>query len=285
MKKSVKRFSPTRATVSLTKTTIGDDQIRPLKTFQQDAGATQRTATIVSRRLSEVPMQDSTTSLHSSSTSSSNLRKASEAAEAHVPARRVLRRNVKEIPISVPIPARRQEGERRGSRQDNYSAGYDRYDEDGKMGQSFITSSLEALPNERHNDSPEPTQYPIDSLDDAANETIDESDRLPCPNCGRKFAGEDRLEKHAKACSKLKPRKVFDTTKARTKGTELEQYVNRKPKVDGVKKEGDKPVKPAKSGWRVKHDNFIKMVRSNRGGGDAGGEPVSYEPDPDLVLW
>ncbi|KAJ3058623.1 Zinc finger C2HC domain-containing protein 1C, partial [Podochytrium sp. JEL0797] len=48
-------------------------------------------------------------------------------------------------------------------------------------------------------------------------------DRVACHNCNRKFA-QDRLERHVNACSKMKQRKVFDTTKARVKGTELEQY-------------------------------------------------------------
>lgn len=54
----------------------------------------------------------------------------------------------------------------------------------------------------------------------------------PCLICKRKFADESRLEKHMVACSKTqKPRKVFDATKARVRGTELEKYV-----VTGKKK-------------------------------------------------
>ncbi|KAJ3213124.1 Zinc finger C2HC domain-containing protein 1C [Dinochytrium kinnereticum] len=162
---------------------------------------------------------------------------------------------------------------------------------DHRSGQSFVTASLEELPRDRGYDSPEPppAQYPIDLVEDGDAENFEEMERLPCPHCGRKFLGEDRLDKHATACSKLKARKIFDAAKARTKGTELEQYANRKPKATDDKKgkdpQGEKtPLKPQKSSWRVKHDNFIKMVRSNRTTDPAKkAEPVTYEPDPDLV--
>ncbi|KAJ3413221.1 hypothetical protein HDV05_008281 [Chytridiales sp. JEL 0842] len=120
-------------------------------------------------------------------------------------------------------------------------------------------------------------------------------DRLPCPLCSRKFAGEERLEKHVAACSKMKkPRKVFDTTKARVKGTELEQYALKKT-FEGSNGSGAKgknthentPIKPKKANWRVKHENFIRMVRANRGpaNGEKGDfQPVISEPDPDYVL-
>lgn len=45
----------------------------------------------------------------------------------------------------------------------------------------------------------------------------------PCPNCGRKFAAET-FQKHVKICTNQKQRKVFDTTKMRTAGTELAQF-------------------------------------------------------------
>lgn len=46
-----------------------------------------------------------------------------------------------------------------------------------------------------------------------------------CYNCGRSFA-EDRLGKHEQACKNItKKRKVLDTEKLRTKGTDMEQFV------------------------------------------------------------
>ncbi|KAJ3266416.1 Zinc finger C2HC domain-containing protein 1C [Chytriomyces hyalinus] len=125
---------------------------------------------------------------------------------------------------------------------------------------------------------------------------IDENDemgglneeRMPCPLCKRKFAGEERLEKHVTACSKQKTRKVFDATKARVKGTELEQYVLKKAiEGSGARKGKDqeKPIKAKKQNWRVKHDNFIRMVRANRQTDENGVKaPIPpSEPDPDYV--
>ncbi|KAI9333206.1 hypothetical protein DFJ73DRAFT_854701 [Zopfochytrium polystomum] len=130
-----------------------------------------------------------------------------------------------------------------------------------------------------------------DSFDeDSIQEAVagDEEDRDPCEYCGRKFA-VDRLEKHMAACSKLKKRKVFDTAKARVKGTELEQYALKKQIAGGdSKQKGAKPdPAPKKSNWRVKHENFIRMVRANRNldaGGSGASQPfVPSEPDPDYV--
>ncbi|KAJ3193817.1 hypothetical protein HK101_004032 [Irineochytrium annulatum] len=164
----------------------------------------------------------------------------------------------------------------------------------------FRSSSLRKLPNEREEEVdmgagaeeelPGPAGYSLDNLEDDIVD-VDESDRVPCPNCGRKFAGEDRLEKHVIACSKSKSkRKVFDATKARVKGTELEQYVMKKghnseqPSKQKKQNAENTPIQPKKAGWRVKHENFIKMVRSNRNVGGGSNEPApTYEPDPDLV--
>ncbi|XP_037688200.1 zinc finger C2HC domain-containing protein 1C isoform X2 [Choloepus didactylus] len=48
-----------------------------------------------------------------------------------------------------------------------------------------------------------------------------------CSHCGRKFLLV-RLEKHSNVCSRMQgsKRKVFDSSRARAKGTELEQYLN-----------------------------------------------------------
>lgn len=67
-----------------------------------------------------------------------------------------------------------------------------------------------------------------------------------CYNCGRSFAA-DRLAKHETICRKSgKQRRVFDSTKMRTQGTEAAQF-NRA----GARKAPD-PPKP-KSNWRKKH--------------------------------
>jgi hypothetical protein len=58
---------------------------------------------------------------------------------------------------------------------------------------------------------------------------------IPCSNCGRKF-NADRVQKHAKICSKISARPVFDPKRMRAKGylcnfikgTDLETF-NQKP--------------------------------------------------------
>ncbi|KAJ3354349.1 hypothetical protein HDU83_005504 [Entophlyctis luteolus] len=143
---------------------------------------------------------------------------------------------------------------------------------------------------------------------------LDAGDRMPCPICQRKFAGEERLEKHVAACTKLKqPRKVFDATKHRVKGTELEQYVMKKHLSDllgGKKQVWEKPestkrAKPRvriggqdgahaaaaataaprkKQNWRAKHDSLIRMLRTNKVAPSADAHAnAPPEHDPDYV--
>ena len=69
----------------------------------------------------------------------------------------------------------------------------------------------------------------------------------PCYNCGRSFA-VGRLAKHEAVCNKSghKQRKVFDSTKMRTQGTEAAQF-NRK-------RAGKAPDPPKpKSNWKKNH--------------------------------
>lgn len=81
--------------------------------------------------------------------------------------------------------------------------------------------------------------------------TDQQADLMPCHNCGRSFAA-DRLAKHQSVCVKSgKQRKVFDSTKMRTQGTEAAKY-NR----TGARKAPD-PPKP-KSNWRQKHGKNIQ---------------------------
>lgn len=56
---------------------------------------------------------------------------------------------------------------------------------------------------------------------------------LPCSICNRKFILQDRLDKHYAICSKSKkPRRVFDTVKARVIGTDMEKYALNPSKPD-----------------------------------------------------
>ena len=90
---------------------------------------------------------------------------------------------------------------------------------------------------------------------------------LPCPLCQRKFNAQDRLDKHIVACKKSsKSRKVFDMSKARVQGTEMEQYVlspNTKKKSNAQQQLSNK--KPKKSNWREKHLQFIEAIRGAKG--------------------
>lgn len=80
----------------------------------------------------------------------------------------------------------------------------------------------------------------------------DEGNLVPCQNCGRSFAS-DRLSKHQSICRKTtgKQRKVFDSSKMRTQGTDAAKY-NRA----GARRAHD-AIKP-KSNWRQKHGNNFK---------------------------
>lgn len=82
-----------------------------------------------------------------------------------------------------------------------------------------------------------------------------------CGNCGR-FFNEDRVAKHETICKKQKKRKVFDATKHRTQGTEVEVYVKKALK-SAPKKQTAAPISPEKkSNWRKKHEEFIAAIRS-----------------------
>ncbi|KFV46029.1 Zinc finger C2HC domain-containing protein 1C, partial [Tyto alba] len=80
-----------------------------------------------------------------------------------------------------------------------------------------------------------------------------------CSFCGRKFLCT-RLEKHMSICSKSQgsKRKVFDSSKARARGTELERYQQWKIS------EGPQNKPPRGNNWRQKHEVFIQTLRQAR---------------------
>lgn len=97
-----------------------------------------------------------------------------------------------------------------------------------------------------------------------------------CSHCGRTFL-LPRLERHSAICSKMQGprRKVFNSSRARAKGTELEQYLNwnRPPTV--------KAEPPQKSNWRQKHESFLRTLRQARQIQQAiakGGNPLDWPP-------
>ncbi|NWI62648.1 ZC21C protein, partial [Todus mexicanus] len=80
-----------------------------------------------------------------------------------------------------------------------------------------------------------------------------------CSFCGRKFLCS-RLEKHKSICSRSQgsQRKVFDSSKARIRGTELEQYQQWK----SSEKPQNQP--PKKNNWRQKHEILIRTLQQAR---------------------
>ena len=85
------------------------------------------------------------------------------------------------------------------------------------------------------------------------NEYLNSQQNLvPCSICGRNFAAE-RLNKHMGICAKAsnKKRRQFDSTRARTQGTEFAQF-NRSGKRNI---ELPKP----KNHWKQKHGNVLQL--------------------------
>ncbi|NWX37571.1 ZC21C protein, partial [Notiomystis cincta] len=81
-----------------------------------------------------------------------------------------------------------------------------------------------------------------------------------CSFCKRKFLCT-RLEKHMSICGKKQDskRKVFDSSKARTRGTELEQYQRQKSSKSPQSK-----TPPRKNNWKQKHEALIHIVSQAR---------------------
>ncbi|NXO82170.1 ZC21C protein, partial [Sitta europaea] len=81
-----------------------------------------------------------------------------------------------------------------------------------------------------------------------------------CSFCRRKFLCT-RLEKHMSICSKNQDskRKVFDSSKARARGTELEQY----QQLKSLKSPQSK-TPPRKNNWKQKHEALIHIMSQAR---------------------
>ncbi|NXO63444.1 ZC21C protein, partial [Phainopepla nitens] len=81
-----------------------------------------------------------------------------------------------------------------------------------------------------------------------------------CSFCKRKFLCT-RLEKHMSICGKNQDskRKVFDSSKARARGTDLEQYQQRKSSRSPQSK-----TPPRKNNWKQKHEALIHIMSQAR---------------------
>ncbi|KAK2508723.1 hypothetical protein MC885_019887 [Smutsia gigantea] len=123
-----------------------------------------------------------------------------------------------------------------------------------------------------------------DSLDSSCS--TDEPELGQCRHCGPKFLLL-RLERHSNICSRMQgsKRKVFDSSRARVKGTKLEQYLNWKGPVS-VEAE-----LPWKSNWRQQHESFICTLRQGReiqqliakGGNPSDLPPILPAENPDYI--
>ncbi|XP_054826602.1 zinc finger C2HC domain-containing protein 1C [Eublepharis macularius] len=126
-------------------------------------------------------------------------------------------------------------------------------------------------------------------------------DSSECSFCGRKFYSF-RLEKHISICRKnhSSKRKVFDSSKARAKGTELEAYNLlmgsgtswKKTLTKSTDTSMQSSMQPKQSNWKQKHKSFIETLRRARemqriiskGGKASDLPPVPPMENPDYKM-
>ncbi|KAM6336114.1 LOW QUALITY PROTEIN: zinc finger C2HC domain-containing protein 1C [Podargus strigoides] len=87
-----------------------------------------------------------------------------------------------------------------------------------------------------------------------AGSAVEQGELRQCSFCGHNFLST-RLEKHTSICSKSQgsKRKMFDSHKARAKGTELEQH-----QLWNSSRPQNEP--PRRNNWRQKHEAFIQTL-------------------------
>ncbi|NXP60017.1 ZC21C protein, partial [Chloropsis cyanopogon] len=93
-----------------------------------------------------------------------------------------------------------------------------------------------------------------------ASSAVEQEGFGQCSFCKRKFLCT-RLEKHMSICGKNQDskRKVFDSSKARARGTELEQYQQQKSSRSPQSK-----TPPRKNNWKQKHEALIHITSQAR---------------------
>ncbi|NXN46468.1 ZC21C protein, partial [Rhinoptilus africanus] len=111
-----------------------------------------------------------------------------------------------------------------------------------------------ALPDQDSDDHP-----PAELLYTQADSAVEQGELRQCSFCRRKFLCT-RLEKHVSVCGKSQgsKRKVFDSSRARARGTELEQY----HQWNCSERPQNEP--PSRNNWRQKHEFFIQTLRQAR---------------------
>ncbi|NXA67462.1 ZC21C protein, partial [Mohoua ochrocephala] len=115
--------------------------------------------------------------------------------------------------------------------------------------------SLSALSDQNSDDHPSAEMLHVQAASAAEQEGFGQ-----CSFCKRKFLCT-RLEKHTSICGKNQDskRKVFDSSKARARGTELEQYQQQKSSRSPQSK-----TPPRKNNWKQKHETLIHIVSQAR---------------------
>ncbi|KAB0804300.1 hypothetical protein PPYR_01270 [Photinus pyralis] len=114
-------------------------------------------------------------------------------------------------------------------------------------------------------------------------------DLQACQYCNRRFT-DDRLIIHQEICAKTgkKNRKVYDATKHRVQGTELEPYTKKQTKSLSQRPQS---TQVKKTDWRRKHEEFIGAIRAAkmaqahvaRGGKLSDLPPPPPSDNPDYV--
>ncbi|NWI44504.1 ZC21C protein, partial [Picathartes gymnocephalus] len=117
------------------------------------------------------------------------------------------------------------------------------------------TLSLSALSDEDSDD-----HQPAEMLYMQAASAVEQEEFGQCSFCKRKFLCT-RLEKHMSICGKNQDskRRVFDSRKARARGTELEQYQQRKSSRSPQSR-----TPPRKNNWKQKHEALIHIMSQAR---------------------
>ncbi|XP_040831527.1 zinc finger C2HC domain-containing protein 1C [Ochotona curzoniae] len=146
---------------------------------------------------------------------------------------------------------------------------------DGISGTSEKCCQPSEVPDQRNSPNPNPHRAPGSAGSGCSTQELALG---KCDHCGRTFL-LSRLQRHSNVCSRMQgaKRKVFDSCRARAKGTELEQYLNWKGQTSV------QPEAPRKSNWRQKHECFIQTLRQAREAQQViakGGNPSDLPPIP-----
>ncbi|XP_053544980.1 zinc finger C2HC domain-containing protein 1C [Bombina bombina] len=156
-----------------------------------------------------------------------------------------------------------------------------KYEED--QGPLLSLRTPPALADENHtvDSDGDEERFPVVTAPDGLDVKL-----VPCGICGRRFA-QQRLEKHMEACRKLQnsKRKVFDSSLARAKGTDLEQFLQTKGRAPPPATQVQKRT------WRQKHESFMRTIQQARevqhviakGGKLSDLPPPPPEENPDYV--